>query len=611
MDFYLIQFLSGCANGMSLFMAAAGLSIVFGVTRIVNFAHGSLYMLGAFMAWSISQYLIQDPSTDLLRYIISIFLACLCVAAFAALIEITVLRRIYKMPELFQLLATFAVFLVIQDLALKIWGPEDRLGYRMPYVDGAIPFGGGMIPTYDLFLIGFGMALCAAMWLFFHRTRTGLLIRAATADRAMAAALGIKEKKLYTFVFALGGFLAALAGGLHLPRAPASLNMDMNILVEVFAVVVIGGMGSIMGAFWAALLVAQIQAFGILVFPESTLVLIFLVMAVVLVLRPQGLFAKPFDAPPDDRKQESPPLPRLSKRQIAIVLVALIGAAITPMLSGEYALVLGTEILLFILFAASLHFITLPGGMHSFGHAAYFGIAAYAAAWFGTELGWALEWNLLAAPLLAAIAALIFGFFCVRLKGIYMAMLTLACAQIVWSYVFQSQTFGGENGIIGLRRAAPFIEKSEFYYLSLTLVSISLIVLYRICFSEFGYALRATRDSSRRSESIGLDNKTVRLMAFVISGFFAGLSGALYGYAKGSVFPDYIAISKSIDVLVMLILGGVGNLLAPIVGVPVFVLIHDYLTRHLELWRLAMGLIVLALILFFPKGLSSIGRRGK
>ncbi len=271
----LVQLLTGLAGASSLFLVASGLSLIFGVTRIVNFAHGSLFMLGAFVAYTLTGAL---PRT-FLGFWTGVIAAALVVAVIGFVIERILLRRLYASPELFQLLATFGVVLVVQDVALMLWGAEDLLGPRAPRLGGAITVFGQRVPQYDLLLIAVGPLVLAVLWLLLHRTRWGILVRAATQDREMIAALGVDQAVLFSSVFALGSLLAGLGGALQLPREAASLQMDLSVITEAFVVVVVGGMGSVAGAYLAALLIATLHAFGIVVFPKITLVLIFLVMA--------------------------------------------------------------------------------------------------------------------------------------------------------------------------------------------------------------------------------------------------------------------------------------------------------------------------------------------
>ena len=604
MTHLLIQALSGLASAASLFLVAAGLTVIFGVTRIVNFAHGSLYMLGAYIAYSLVTWLPRGH----VPFWGGVLAAALAVGLVGVVVEVLVLRRIYKAPELFQLLATFGVVLVVQDVALSVWGPQDLLGPRAPGLRGAVDVMGERFPIYDLVLIAIGAAVLLLLWLLFQRSRFGVLVRAATADREMLGALGVNQRLLFTGVFFLGSALAGLAGALQLPRESVNLHMDMAIISEAFVVVVVGGLGSLPGAALAALLIGQMQAFGILLFPRITLVLVFLVMAVVLVLRPYGLLGRANAAaivlPPE------PPLRALSPRGRAVALAALLLAIALPPFLGDYALVVLSELAIAVLFAASLHFIMGPGGMASFGHAAYFGAGAYAAALLVKHFAAPMELGLLAAPFAAGLVGLVFGWFCVRLSGVYAAMLTLAFAQIAWSTAFQwVEVTGGDNGILGVWPSAWAVPKLAYAYLSLALCLGGALLLRRAIFAPLGYAMRAQRDSPLRAEAIGIDAFRVRWLAFAIAASFAGLAGAVFAFGKGSVFPTTMAIPRSVDALLMVLLGGVQTVMGPVIGALAYTGLHEQLLRVTELWRAALGAIIIGLVLFFPRGLAGMGPR--
>lgn len=601
MSFAFVQFLNGLASASSLFLVASGLSIIFGVTRIVNFAHGSFYMLGAYLAWT----LVERLGSGHLGFWGGLLLAALIVGAIGAVIEMVLLRRIYRAPELFQLLATFGVVLVIQDLALYAWGPQDLLGPRAPFFRGAVEILGQRFPRYELLLIAIGPAVLGLLWLLFHRTRWGTLVRAATQDREMVAALGVDQKRLFTSVFFLGSVLAGIGGALQLPRESVNLHMDLSIIADVFVVVVVGGMGSVPGAYLAALLIAELQAFGILVFPKITLVLMFLVMAVVLVIRPYGLLGR---APTQVRGAgpAAEPVIRRTPRELIWVGAAVLAALIVlPPFAGDYAIAVLTEILMFVLFAASLHFLMGPGGMVSFGHAAYFGLGAYAAALAAKHLAAPMVPALIAAPLAAGLCGVVFGWFCVRLSGVYLAMLTLAFAQIGWSISFQwVELTGGDNGVLGVWPPAWAAGKLAYYYLTLSLCLAGTLALRRIIYAPFGYALRAGRDSGLRAEAIGIDLQRSQWAAFALAALFAGLAGGLFAFFKGSVFPTYLSIPKSVDALLMVLLGGVQTISGPILGAVVFEGLSEQLVRWTGYWRGAMGLIIIGLVLAFPQGLA-------
>lgn len=614
---FVVQLLNGLASASSLFLVAAGLSLIFGVTRIVNFAHGSLYMLGIYVAYSL-----VTGFGGALGFWPGILLAAVVVGVFGALVEVFLLRRIYHAPELFQLLATFALVLVIKDAALWIWGPEELLGPRAPGLSGSIAILGRQFPSYDLFQILVGPLVLGLLWLLLTRTRWGTLVRAATQDREMVSALGVNQAWLFTAIFALGAMLAGLGGALQLPREPANLEMDLNTIGSAFVVVVVGGMGSIPGAYLAALLIAELKAvciwlgtvdvFGISVsFSKLTLVVEFLVMAVVLVIRPWGLMGRPQATSRHASTVEAPlrPLDSLFKAGLAVLLLALV---VMPALTAQtpYVTVLMIDLLIAALFAASLHFIMGPAGMHSFGHAAYFGLGAYAAALLVRSLALPMEWALLAAPLAAALGAVVVGWFSVRLSGVYLAMLTLAFAQIAWAIVYQwDSVTGGSNGLTGVWPATWLADKGTFYYLTLALVGLALLLLKRCLFSPFGYAMRAGRDSPLRADAIGIDVKRVQWIAFVIAGLFAGLAGSLFAFSKGSISPESLHVGRSVDGLVMVLLGGVQTLTGGVIGAVTFTWLHDTVARNTEYWRAMLGAIILILVLLFPQGIAGFARQ--
>lgn len=599
MDFIVVQALTGLASAASLFLVASGLSIIFGVTRIVNFAHGAFYMLGAYIAFTLTEAL-----SGTLGFWGGIVLAALIVAVLGAALEIVLLRRIYRAPELFQLLATFGVTLMVQDIVILIWGPEDLMGRRAPGFRGAVDIMGQMVPAYDLLLIGLGPAVLGVLWLIFHRTRWGVLVRAATQDRDMVAALGVNQKWLFTSVFALGVFLAGLGGALQIPRDAVSHAMDLRVIVDVFVVVVIGGLGSVTGAFVAAILVSELNAFGILIFPKISLVLVFVVMAVVLVIRPYGLFGKA-EGPQRVAAGLSirPWRPFTQAERLAVAAAVLVAASL-PLFLGNYMLTVGSEILVFVLFAASLHFLMTVGGLSSFGHAAYFGLGAYGAAFMVKLAGASMVVALLVGPFMGLAGAVLFGWFAVRLSGVYFAMLTLAFAQITWSIAFQwVEVTGGDNGMLGIWPASWASSPQGFFWLTLGVVAIGVAVLRMLVFSPFGFGLRAARDSALRSEAIGIDRKNIQWAAFVVAGTFAGVAGALFGFLKGSVFPENLAIPTSVDGLVMVLLGGIETVSGAVVGAIVYKALAIWLMSKTELSKLVLGGVIVLLVVAFPKGI--------
>jgi branched-subunit amino acid ABC-type transport system permease component len=289
LDVLFNQFMSGIARGALLFLVASGLSLTFGVLRVLNFAHGSLYMLGAFLCYTIWAHLLLPA----LGFYLATILSALIMGAAGLLIELFLLRRLYNRGWPEQLLATYALILIITDLVKWRWGGEFLSIPRPKPFTGAIFLFDFPFPAYNLFVIGLGVALAVFLWWLVYRTRLGDIIRAAAHDREMVSALGIPIPWLFTWIFVLGSVIAGLSGAVAAPFGSVALGMDIEIIVECFAVVVIGGMGSLPGTLLGAFVVGQVYSFGIMYKPELALAFIFMVMAIVLIIRPWGIFGRP------------------------------------------------------------------------------------------------------------------------------------------------------------------------------------------------------------------------------------------------------------------------------------------------------------------------------
>jgi branched-subunit amino acid ABC-type transport system permease component len=286
------QAMSGLARGMMLFLIASGLSLIFGVMNILNFAHATLWLAGAYFCYTF-WYLMQDYSFGMW---VGIALASLVLAVIGWIIEVGLLRRVYerKLPE--QLLLTYGLILVIGDLIKMTWGVEDKLITRPPLVSGPIFFFDIPFDSYFIFVILVGVGVALGLWWFLKKTRYGHIVRAAVFSREMVSALGIPIPRIYTGVFVLGIFIAGLAGAVQAPVGSITLGMDMAVVVQAFCVVVIGGFGSLLGTFVGAMIVGEVYSFSILFWPQGALVLIFIVTAFILIVRPWGLFGTPMRA---------------------------------------------------------------------------------------------------------------------------------------------------------------------------------------------------------------------------------------------------------------------------------------------------------------------------
>jgi len=283
------QFMGGFTTAMFLFLIASGLSLVFGVMRVINFAHGSFYMLGAYLAWQGVTWL--QPLLG--SFWLATLFAASTVALLGAVVERLFFRSLYGRDELYQLLFTYALVLILGDTAKFLWG-VGQLSVSIPRgLDGSLHIFGTTQPVYNLLVMGIGPAIAFLGWLVLNRTPVGRMVRAAQMDREMLDALGTNVGTIYTGMFVLSAFLAGLSGALVTPIQSIVPGMDVLIIVQAFIVVVIGGMGSIWGTFWGSVIYGQVLSFGILIFPSFDLFSVFALMAVILIIRPWGLFGRP------------------------------------------------------------------------------------------------------------------------------------------------------------------------------------------------------------------------------------------------------------------------------------------------------------------------------
>ncbi len=288
-EFLFSQFLSGLTTAIFLFLVASGLSLVFGVLRVLNFAHGTFYMLGAYLAWQTMAWL--APTKE--GFWLAALAAATGIAILGFVVERLMFRHLYGKEELYQLLFTYALVLILGDAAKILWGTGQLSVSRPPSVEGSLSVFGALLPGYNLFVMVLGFAIAIGFWVILQRTSAGRMIRAAAMDREMLGSLGANVGVLYTGVFVVSSFLAGLSGALVSPIKAIVPGMDVEIIVEAFIVVVIGGLGSFWGTFLGALIYGQVLSFGILIFPRFSIFSVFALMAVILIVRPWGLLGRP------------------------------------------------------------------------------------------------------------------------------------------------------------------------------------------------------------------------------------------------------------------------------------------------------------------------------
>ena len=290
MEILIVQFLNSVFYASILFLIAAGLSLIYGVMKIVNLAHGTFYALGAYVtAWAIGTFAVGAPIWVLFMLLPA---GAVAVAAVGAIIEPTLLRPFYKRPEEYQLLVTFGLLLILEDVMHFLFGGMPLTAGVIMDATGTMPMMGLRYPIYNLMVIAIGAGAAIFLWAFIYRTKVGVILRATSQDMRMASALGLNVKRVYVQAFALGCFLAGLGGAIVVPSQAAQLGMGVDALILAFVVVVIGGLGSLEGALIGALLVSFVRTAGIQFFPEVELAVLYLIAAGVLLVKPTGLFGR-------------------------------------------------------------------------------------------------------------------------------------------------------------------------------------------------------------------------------------------------------------------------------------------------------------------------------
>jgi branched-chain amino acid transport system permease protein len=599
MEVFVAQLLNGLVYGVLLFLIAAGLSLIFGLMNVVSLAHGSFFMLGAF--FGLSLFKITGS------FWLALVLAPIPVIILGVLMELLFLRPLYRRGHLDQVLLTFGFTFVFLDLVQTLWG---RTVLRLPVPDalqGTVQIGLGVFSAYRLCLIGFGFTIALVLWLFLERSRTGAMVRAGVDNAVMAAGLGANIPALFTGIFGLGVALAALGGIAAAPVLGLYPGMDSEILIPAFIVIVIGGMGSLRGAFVGSLLIGIADTFGKAYFQSIALFLIYLAMTAVLLIRPQGLFGIKYTDISIAPAIATTSRPSTVQRSAAEFLV-LMALLVLPFLMTDYPRALISEIFIFAIFAMSLDLLLGFTGLMSLGHAAFFGLGAYAVAVLGAQFGINAWLGVAAGIAVAGCGAALIGFFCVRTAGIPFLMLTLAFSQLVFSVALKwRDVTGGSDGIAIAERPRFFgydlSHSLVMYFMALSFFALTYWGLRRLLNAPLGHAFVGIRENEQRMMAIGYPTRAYKLLSFTIAGAIAGLAGGLYAIFNGFISADAVYWTASGDILIMTMLGGAGTLIGPALGAAIVLLMKNVVSSYSDHWLAIIGVTFICCVMFFPGGL--------
>jgi len=607
---FVIQLLNGLAVGILYVLLASGMSVIFGITDILNFAHGALYMIGAYLALPI----IGVTGS----FFAALLLAPLAVAIIGAAIERSTLSRIYGRGPLYHVLLTFGFVLIITDLVEFVWGKGQQLISTPDALTGTIQLGPIYYPKYRLFLIVFGAALAIGTWTLIQYTKFGLIVRAGAQNQQTVRVLGVNIGEYFTLIFALGALLAGAGGVMAAPLLSVSPSMGSSVLVIAFIVVTVGGLGSYSGSVFAALIIGVIETLGSVYLPGLSGLLIYLIMFGILLLRPQGISGS-YEVRAETAKlsfsDRIDPVQLSDQRVLVVVGVMALFPLGIEYLFSSYILGLITLMLIWGLLALSLDIVMGYVGLISFGHAAFFGAGAYVAGLAVLHITNSFLLAVGLAIVVATVIAWVIGALSMRLAGVYFAMITFAAAQMLYqmSLSFPKYT-GGSDGLTGIPNfqllgAIDLGSTVTLYYVALAALLGSYYVSLRVMDSPFGRVLTAVRESERRASFLGYDTNKYKRRAFAFSGAVGGLAGALFAAYRTFVSPNTLYWLVSGDALFAMVLGGTGTLFGPVIGGAVLVGMEHLLSTYVDQWRIVLGTFLVLIVLFAPRGLVSVYRQ--
>jgi branched-chain amino acid transport system permease protein len=592
------QLLLGLINGAFYAMLSLGLAVIFGMMNIVNFAHGAQYMMGALVAWLLLNFLG-------IGYWWALLLAPLAVGLTGVVIERLLLRRLYKLDHLYGMLLTFGLALMVQG-AFSNWFGSSGQPFAIPAeLTGGRNLGFMFLPNYRAWVILVSLVVCLSTWYVIERTKLGAYLRAATENPMLVQAFGIRVPRMIMLTYGAGVALAALAGVLAAPIYQVSPTMGADLLIVVFAVVVIGGMGSIMGSIVTGFLVGLIEGLTKAFYPELSSTVVFVVMAVVLLIRPAGLFgSKPEATAGHQQASLSAPAPSARTQTLVFLTVAACLAAAPLVIYPGFMM----KAMIFALFACAFNLIAGYGKLVSFGHAMFLGSAGYVCGHAAKIWGLTPELAILAGTATAALLGLASGWLAIRRSGIYFAMVTLAFAQMIYFVALQAPFTGGEDGLQGVPRGLLFglvdlSRPANLYAFVLAIFLGGFVLIMRLVGSPFGRVLKAISDHEPRAQSLGFETSRYKLVAFTLSAALSGLAGSTKAIVSQIASLTDAHWSMSGEILLMTFLGGVGTLYGPVVGAFIVVAMQNYLAALGQWVTVIHGLIFVLCVLAFRRGI--------
>lgn len=637
--FFTILF-NGISLSSILLLAALGLSITFGLMRVINMAHGEFIMIGAYSTFLVQNFFIRflPASAFDLYYPVAILVSFFVSAGFGAALEQLVIKRLYG-RETDSLLATWGVSLVLQQLARSVFGAPNVNVSAPSVLNGNFEVA-GVIMTYKRLFIILLVAFCLLlMYLLMYKTSYGKKVRATMQNRSMAQCLGIHTNRIDTLTFAIGSGLAGVAGAALCLLGPVGSSLGQNYIVDTFMVVVLGGVGKLAGSIAGALLIGMSNAaiqFGTSANIAKAIVLFLVIMF--LQKRPQGLFT--IRSRSLDESESTPTIEGLTFRQKNIAFAAIMMiVALLPLFLSPFRVSLVGKYITYAIVALSLDLIWGHTGILSLGHGVFFGLGGYGfgmylklvasgsslpdfMSWSGrTSLPW--FWDFYKTPsttifmviMVPALLAFLLGLltFTNRIKGVYFSILSQALALVfVTLFVGLQEYTGGTNGITDFSTlfGLPIAGKTTkyiWYYVALAILILTYALFSWVMRTRCGKVLVAIRDGENRTRFSGYQVANYKTFVYSLSAVFTGIAGALFVPFSGIISPSEMSISNSIDMAIWVAVGGRGNLIGAVLGAFLVNITKTLISENFpEIWSYFIGAIFVLVVLFLPRGVMGI-----
>jgi branched-chain amino acid transport system permease protein len=586
MDFFVIQTYNSISYAALLFLLGSGMSLIFGVMKIINVAHGAFYLVGGYIGY----VLVRQTG----NFYLALLVACLGVAFIGMVIERLLLRGL-EGQTLRQMLMTFGIAVLIQDV-LQLIFKGYALSLKPPlWCSMSLKLGPYSFYQFRLFMIGAAVVAYIFLWALQEKTRAGAIVRAVVDNREISQGLGI--------------------------------NVNLVSQGVAFVVVILGGMGSLKGAAVGALVVGFIDNFAKALFPEVSYFSLFLPMAIILGVRPTGLFGKeatglsgggvPERGQGTLRRRKPLISFRLSSRiwlWTALGAATLLLAVLPPILPG-YIVILMTQSLIFGIVAMSLDVLIGYTKLPALGHAVYFAIGAYTAAILATRYAAGFAACFLSGVGSTAVASAVFGLLALRAAGVYFLMITLAIAMCIWGLTFQwVDMTGGENGISRIPRPdlgplVNLLDNVNFHYFILLFFVFCLVFIVLLVRSPFGKTLVGIRDSESRMTVLGYNVWLHKYLAYVIASSFAGVGGVLYLYFNRFVGTDDCSLYRCMEIFLMVSIGGQGTLIGANIGAALITFLKNLVSVYTDRWLMIIAVVYILTARYAPMGIMGYLRR--